>query len=102
MVDITDKEKSAICIKCQACCKWVYFPLHPMMGDGLSFFINRGLDVRLHGGTAYVIIPQICQHLTKAGCGIYAMRPRACRTFDGRNDKFMPEMCKWPALTKEE
>ena len=102
MNDITDKEKSAICIKCQACCKQVYFKLHPSDLSGIGFYRIRGLDVRIHAGHAYIIIPQVCQHLTKRGCGIYAMRPASCILFDGRRDPLLPEICKWPVITKEE
>jgi Fe-S-cluster containining protein len=93
---ITDEEKSAICRKCQWCCKYVFLPL----AEGpnyIPFYRDvRGMEIKFHKFKPWLIVNDPCQHLTKEGCKIYKNRPDACKNFDGRTMIFHSEECRWP------
>ena len=98
-VKIIEDLKSELCLKCLYCCEWVYIPMR--MDDGVANFYGRvrGIDIRwdrMFRPWAIVWCP--CQHLSEAGCGVYKDRPADCRMYDGRNDPFYPEKCKWSEL----
>lgn len=99
-IDISDKEKSRICLSCMKCCKKVYFRLHPTDYSGIQFYITRGLDVRFFESYVYIVVDQTCQHLTDKGCDIYETRPYSCKIFDGRLDPILPDLCEWPRVIK--
>ena len=39
-----------------------------------------------------------CPHLTDKGCDIYENRPHHCRTYDGRKDPYLADVCLWKDL----
>ena len=99
-IDISDDEKSKLCLECMACCKILTFPIHYNL-ESTSFYLTRGL--RLHYEHRYdmfvVEIPHVCPQLDEEhGCKLYKDRPDACKQFDGRNYAATEGVCKWPKL----
>jgi Fe-S-cluster containining protein len=93
-VELTDKAKSDLCIKCQYCCTAVYIPL--AKGTNLELYIARGFQILFRGADPFIILEDMpCQHLTNKGCNIYNIRPLVCSLYDGRKDLFFPEKCLW-------
>jgi Fe-S-cluster containining protein len=94
---LTETEKSRLCVKCQRCCNTLYIPLAVGPYFPLNLYATRGIKIIWKSFQPYAIIENIpCQHLTEEGCSIYEKRPFDCKIYDGRNDIFYPEKCKWP------
>lgn len=83
---------SNICIRCQKCCKVMYVPI--MIDQDLwQLLMTRGFTVYTFDGRTYLEIDQTCKHLTKNGCDMYELRPKACSDYDGRFDPFLSKEC---------
>jgi len=99
---LTPEEKSALCLKCQYCCKVAFIPVNPHSGL-VSFYRDvRGIEVRFTEGlNPWFVVNQPCQHLTPKGCRIYDKRPVDCKFFDGREMLFNREKCLWYQVEQE-
>jgi len=98
---IGDREKSAVCLQCLECCRYVSFSL-PLAGDLKiyeEFCRVRDLElVAVKKGVVYIRVEKHCKYLTVAGCRIYDQRPMACRMYDGRKDAAMADKCMWKEI----
>lgn len=73
-----------------------------VLEDFGEFYTVRGAtiikgDIMNRYGQVALRVPSDCQHIDHyVGCKIYGKRPQYCRTYDGRRDLFMKEICKLP------
>jgi len=97
---LTDEEKSALCMKCQACCKYIPITLPVTPGNDqyerlIEYFQKRGCEVAKRGDYTFVRIPSKCVHLGPEGCRIYEERPEMCRLIQGDTDPGFVDICLW-------
>jgi len=95
-------DKSAICVSCQECCKWMTFTLNAVYqfkeikeyyeAHGCRVIVNK----KIGQGRVSIMVPHVCPNLTEKGCAIYQRRPQFCRDYDGRDDPFLQDVCKLP------
>ena len=98
MQELSDEQKSELCMKCYWCCKVLYLPVDMnIMAPHWGEFAGRNLFIRPHfaSNTWWAILPLPCPNLTDKGCRIYKQRPDVCRNYDGRKDIFYPGKCLW-------
>jgi Fe-S-cluster containining protein len=96
-----DKLLNTLCIKCQKCCKVLWFIVHkPDEVEEIQKLINfyqvRGFKTILSNEKFIVEFDQPCPHLTIDGCDIYSNRPEVCRNYDGRAD--FGNECLWSKI----
>ena len=92
MENLTNQQKSKLCLKCQYCCTILAFPIHKREYD---FYLARGIEIKINQDGSYVIIPHKCQYLSDTGCTIYSLRQIECKLFDGSIDFTTKDKCLW-------
>ena len=88
-------KRNRLCIACQACCKLLAVPMKMPRKEQLKFYRARGCSFKMRKTGLQIVIPFPCPQLTKDGCKIYDNRPEDCRTFDGRKDFLVEDICLW-------
>lgn len=92
---LTEDEKSALCIKCQVCCRYDLKKFdRPHRGLTLQRAWGR---ILLSNGRDFMRISyDPCQHIKPLGCSIYNKRPELCREFmGGDRNKMLRPICLW-------
>ena len=96
-----------LCLHCQECCKWISIQtnLKELTGLAGKSFVDFYVDSRqlkmtkVKNRGVFLSVPHTCPHLIDGvGCDIYDHRPMSCRTYDGRLDFLMKDICKWNLL----
>lgn len=102
-IDLLEQQKSKLCLSCQACCKLSYVEVSQSLNNqaNLTFLAFKGFQFFESNLHLFLILKSPCKHLSPKGCKIYSERPVACKTFDGRKDPWIGEICKWSKLKKE-
>lgn len=80
------------CTGCTECCRWVTFIMQwepENFKTYAEFYTARGCKIKMLQGAVAVVVPSVCPNLNSNGCSIYESRPKACRDYDCRADKFL-------------
>lgn len=97
-IDISDEEKTKLCLQCKLCCKLLHFAI-PYDFNSSQFYLARGLRFSYEPklDSVMVEIPHVCPHLDEVtGCKIYEDRPDACKSFDCRDIEALKGRRLWP------
>ena len=94
-----------LCLHCQECCKWISIQTNLKDIAGQKSFNDFYIETRqltmtkVKNRGVFLSVPHTCPHLMEGiGCDIYDHRPMSCRTYDGRLDFLMKDICKWNLL----
>lgn len=79
---MTPSLTDALCTKCGLCCDGTLFADVELAGHAeIARLVNIGIDVEVEDRRT-ALLSQPCTALRGTRCGIYAHRPKCCRTFE--------------------
>jgi hypothetical protein len=78
---MTPSLTDALCTKCGLCCDGTLFADVELAGQAeITRLVNMGMDVEVED-RKIALLSQPCTALRGTRCGVYAHRPKCCRTF---------------------
>lgn len=81
---MTPSLTDVLCTKCGLCCDGTLFADVELAGQAeIARLVNLDMDVEVEDRKT-ALLPQPCTALHGTRCGVYAHRPKCCRTFECR------------------